>query len=66
VCDIPITLTDVGTDDAIGWGQPTVGNECNIMAASGTQLIYGLLSAAGAYTPVSAEVETIQLEIHQN
>jgi hypothetical protein len=66
VCDIPIVLTDVGTDDASGWGIPAIGNECNIVAAGGTQLIYGLLSAAAAYTPASAEVETVTLEIHQN
>ena len=63
--DIPITLTAIGSDVAVGRGTPAVGADISIALASG-QTIYGLLIANAAYTPISAEVETVTLELHQN
>lgn len=65
-CVMPITLTDIGTDDASGFGIPNIGSDCNAVTAGGTKIIYGLLKVIQPYTPTSAEVETIILEIHQN
>lgn len=45
-------------------GVPAVGSECGFDVASGST-IYGLLEARGAYTPGSAEVFTVELEIVQ-
>lgn len=44
-------------------GVPTVGSQVNFVATATT--IYGLLEARGAYTPGSAEVFTVELEIEQ-
>lgn len=50
------------TDGAAGQGVPLIGSEINTQwPASG--MLYGLLEARGAYTPVSAETVTAVLEI---
>ena len=55
----------VFSDSASVIGTPAVGSEINFALASG-QLIYGLLEARGAYTPVAQEVFTADLEVLQN
>lgn len=46
-------------------GYPLNGSEMSVKLSSG-QAVYGLLEARGAYTPVSAEVFTVELEVYQN
>lgn len=53
------------TDAASVIGVPNVGSEINVKLASG-QTIRGLLEARGAYTPASAEIFTVELELMQN
>lgn len=53
------------TDGAQGIGIANIGSELNFLLASGTA-IFGLLEARAAYTPISAEVFTIDLEVLQN
>jgi len=65
VCDIDVTLINAFTDGADGAGVPNVGADCNIQAGGGTTL-YGLLEARAAYTPLSGEVFTVQLDDRQN
>lgn len=61
-----ITCSTAFSDPAAdGQGVPTAGNEVGVALASG-QTIYGLLSAANTYTPGSAEVFTVVLEVYQN
>jgi hypothetical protein len=57
---------EAGADVSIGYGTPSQGNECNGVAAGGTQTIYGLLEARATYTPASGETITVIPEIHQN
>lgn len=59
------TITQVGTDGAKGIAVPIEGAEINFKLASG-QTIYGLLEARGAYTPASAEVFIVDLELLQD
>lgn len=59
---IDITVDRAFSDSASGNGAPAVGGEINF----DTQAIWGLLEARGVYTPVSAEVFTVSLEILQN
>lgn len=65
-CAIPITLTEKGSDDSIGRGAPDIGSECNFVAGAGVSTIWGLLTVTSAYTPISAEVEKLILEVHEN
>jgi hypothetical protein len=53
------------TDGAAGNGVPITGNEINFKLASGTTVV-GFLEARAAYTPASAEVFTVDLEVIQN
>jgi hypothetical protein len=52
-------------DSAQVIGVPAVGSEIGFKLASGL-VLYGLLEARAAYTPASAEVFTVELEVHQN
>jgi len=54
-----ITVDKAMTDGAVGNGIPLVGTEMNF----GINTYYGLLEARGAYTPSSAEVFTVELEV---
>ncbi len=56
-----ITSMTVFSDGAAGNGVATVGSAISVILASG-QIIYGLLEARGAYTPISGEVFTVILE----
>lgn len=51
------------TDGAMGAGAPAVGYEMNFDLDVTTYVLYGLLEARGAYTPASAEVFTVALEV---
>lgn len=53
------------TDGAYGAGTPVTGSYKPIKLASGTT-IFGLLEAMAAYTPVSAEVFTVELKVLQD
>lgn len=55
----------VFSDAAQVIGAPAVGEEINVKLASG-QIVYGLLEARAAYTPVSGETFTAELEVVQN
>lgn len=62
---IDITVDQVGTDGAKGVGAPNAGSEINFKLASGTT-VFGVLEARGAYTPASAEVFIVDLEVMQD
>ncbi len=59
---LDVTMTQAFTDGASGNGVPLVGSEINFDLPSGT-VLFGLLEARGAYTPASAEVFTVELEV---
>jgi hypothetical protein len=59
------TMTQQGSDGAKGIAVPVEGAEINFKLASG-QTIYGVLEARGAYTPGSAEVFIVDLELLQD
>jgi hypothetical protein len=61
-----ITVDKAFTDASKGFGIPNVGSEISGVPDSGTQIIYGILEALDVYTPVSAEVFTVTLEVHQD
>lgn len=60
-----VTVDKVFSDGSAGTGAPLVGSEINFKLPS-TDTIYGLIEARGAYTPTSAEVFTVELEVLQN
>lgn len=62
VGSIDFTVDKAFTDGASGNGVPNVGTEIVFTADT----YYGLLEARGAYTPISAEVFDISLELMQN
>lgn len=62
---VDVTVDVAFTDGAQGIGTPLVGTEINVALASG-QTIYGLVEARAAYTPASAEVFAVVLELLQN
>jgi hypothetical protein len=59
---LDVTVDKAFVDGAAGLGIPTTGTDIDGVLASG-QTIYGLLEARGTYTPVSAEVFTVELEV---
>lgn len=61
-----ITMDQAYTDGAKGWAAPAVGNAVVFDAPSGSKTIYALIEARGAYTPVSGETFTLELEVLQN
>lgn len=62
---IDVTVDKAFTDAAAGIGVPNSGTDITFTPGTG-QTIYGLLEARGAYTPGSAEVFTVELEVWQN
>lgn len=58
-----ITVGRAFTDGAAGYGVPTSGQGSSMPVVQ--DLIYGLLEAKGAYTPASAEVFTVALDIRE-
>lgn len=63
---IDITIDQAFTDGAVGYGIPRVGGEINLDIPSTGTTIYGLLEARAAYTPTSAEVFAVEVEIVQD
>ncbi len=61
---IDITLDKAFSDAAAGQGTPNTGAEVNFVTT--VQTLYGLLEARATYTPASAEVFTVDLEVIQN
>lgn len=61
-----ITADKTFTDYSKGIGTPNNGTVIIATPTSGTQTIFGLLEARAAYTPTSAEVFSIVLEISQD
>ena len=59
---IDFTCDRAFTDGAIASGVPITGSEINFTSDT----LYGLLEARGAYTPVSGETFTVELEVLQN
>ena len=59
-----VTVDKVFSDGAQGVGVPTTGVESSGQCDAGSQILYGLLEARGAYTPASAEVFTVELEVY--
>lgn len=59
------TMTQQGSDGAKGIAVPVEGSEITFKLASG-QIVYGFLEARGAYTPGSAEVFIVDLELMQD
>lgn len=59
VGSIDVTVDKAFTDGAQGVGAPSSGSEMNYDIGT----CYGLLEARGAYTPASAEVFTVELEM---
>jgi hypothetical protein len=59
---LDVTAMVAFTDGAYGSGVPGFGSEIMVRLASG-QSVYALLEARGAYTPASAEVFTIGLDL---
>jgi hypothetical protein len=62
--DTTAATAKVFRDSAGVIGVPAVGTEIIFKLASGSN-IYGLLEARAAYTPTSAEVFTVDLEVYQ-
>jgi hypothetical protein len=62
---LDVTFDRAFSDGMVGSGVPITGSEINFALASG-QILYGLLEARGAYTPVSGETFTVVLEVLQN
>jgi len=60
---LDITMDRVFADGAKGFGVPLVGAFIAFDCAAGSQLIYGLIEARGAYAPVSGETFTATLEV---
>lgn len=64
-CDLTSAAAKVFTDAAKVIAVPTIGSEIIFSLSSG-QLIYGLIEARAAYTPIANEVFTVVLELAQN
>lgn len=60
-CDV--VLENLFTDGAKGIGVPNTGSEILFDAAGGSQNIYALIEARGAYTPTSGETFTLAVEV---
>lgn len=59
-CDV--TMDKSFTDGAAGNGVPSIGSEINFTS----DVYYAVIEARGAYTPISGEVFTLDLEVLQN
>lgn len=60
---IDVTMDKVFSDAAKGIGVPNSGSEIVFDPSDGTQNIFALLEARGAYTPASGETFTLLLEV---
>lgn len=62
VGSVDVTLDKAFTDGASGYGIPALGAEMNFTADT----YYAVIEARAAYTPASAEVFTVDLELLRN
>lgn len=62
---IDVTLDKATSDGALGFGVPAVGDSIIVNPASGTSL-FAFIEARAAYTPTSAQVFTVELELLQD
>jgi hypothetical protein len=60
-----VTMDKAFTDGAAGNGAPAIGSEINFKLPSGL-VVFALLEARAAYTPVSEETFTVEVEDLQN
>lgn len=58
-----VTIGQAFTDGAYGSGAPNTGSEVMIRLAPATRSIWALVEARAAYTPASAEVFTIGVDV---
>lgn len=63
---IDITVDLACADGAVGRGVPNQGTEIFFDTPDSDLSVYGLLEARGAYTPGSAEIFEVELEIFQD
>lgn len=63
-CDV--TMDQAFSNAAKGIGVPNAGSDINFDCSSGTANIFALIEARAAYTPASAEVFTLAVEVLQN
>lgn len=63
---IDIVADRAFSDAAGGEGVPTVGGEITFDLPDGQSVVYGLLAANLAYTPLASEVFTVSLEVYQD
>lgn len=60
-----VILTQAFTDGAVGFATPSVGSELARKLSSGTD-VFALVEARAAYTPVSGEIFSLQLDVLQD
>ncbi len=63
---VDITMDKAFTDGAKGFGIPSVGSEMIALPDDDLQVVYALLEARAAYTPVSGEQFTLTGEVFQD
>jgi hypothetical protein len=61
-----VTVDRVFSDAAVGFGVPIVGGELTRKLSANSQYVFALLEARAAYTPSSAEVFTVELDVFGN
>lgn len=62
---VDVTMDQAFTDGAKGFASPNEGF-LSFEAAAGSQALYALIEARGAYTPASAETFTLALEVDRD
>lgn len=63
---VDVTMDKVFTDAASGIGTSNTGSEINFVPNSGTTTIYWAVEARAPYTPSSAEIFTVSVEVMQD
>lgn len=58
-----VTVSQAFTDGSVGFAAPAVGSEFMVRLEPGSQSIYALIEAQAAYTPASAEVFTVIVDM---
>lgn len=64
---VDVTVDKAFTDGAAGTGIPCTGLASTTVTfpVAGTRILYGLIEVKGAYTPTSAQVTTVTLEVER-
>jgi hypothetical protein len=66
VATFDVVMTDVFNDGAKGSSGPLSGSQAVFVVGGGVQVLYALMEARTTYTPASAEVFVIELEVLQD